>query len=184
MSYILDAIKKAESQRQQDHVPTLQSVISHQADSQSSISRNKLIGFAVLFVLLLLLVWFRLPIVQSFSFAGDKILSLFESDNLVDSEGDQQLSQQQVADQTTEQAPEQPPRQLKVQPVLSEVQKNKLQNIKLSVISYSSNPNKRFVMDGETLLREGDVIQGFKITEIEKNSILVEALGQNYRIKF
>ena len=82
MSYILDAIKKAEKQRHLEQVPTLESVVAFQDEPSSGVS-FKIIGVLIVVLGVIVSVWlFRAPIkgmvsqfVQSFnvSISGKEI---------------------------------------------------------------------------------------------------------------
>ena len=49
--------------------------------------------------------------------------------------------------------------------------------VAISAISYSTNKDKRFIMSGPNILREGDRISGYEIREIRKQSVLLDVGG-------
>ncbi|MEA3291638.1 MAG: general secretion pathway protein GspB, partial [Pseudomonadota bacterium] len=56
---------------------------------------------------------------------------------------------------------------------------HKLDAVNLTVISYSSDPVKRFIMAGADILREGDSLPGgILISQIRKQQVLVEIEGR------
>ena len=60
----------------------------------------------------------------------------------------------------------------------SQQTQQRLKQISFSVISYSKDSRKRFVMSGAEILRQGDEVNGFKILAIEKDGVALEVEGQ------
>lgn len=179
MSYILDAIKKAERQRQQEQVPTLESIISARYPKKNHFDPKRIGKIAGIVIFLALIGWFHKPILRGIGQSLTVVVSwtgnLFSSSN--SKENNQPSGNSDQQDNVDTQASDNSVN-------LSTGQKAALNQIKFTVISYSKDPNKRFVMDGSRVLREGDTVQGFPILAIEKNSIVVDVGGQNYQVKF
>ena len=68
-------------------------------------------------------------------------------------------------------------------PAITDADRRRLKQIRLSVISYSADSNKRFIMDGTELLREGDLLQGYPILKIRKNNVLVDVHGTSWEVR-
>ena len=66
---------------------------------------------------------------------------------------------------------------------LTAAQRAQLQQIRFSVISWSSDSDKRFAMVGNDTLREGDLLEGFPITSIRSDGVMVEINGRAVLIR-
>jgi type II secretory pathway component PulC len=183
MSYILDAIKKAEKQRLQEQTPTLESVVSQQPDRSSRWGTGRIILFILIIATAVAAGWYYEPVREQVSERAAPLVSWGQgqySRLVTGSEDESESVSKPVAE---EQAVQEPASDL-AEPKITPSQREVLESIELAVISYSKDANKRFVMDGSKILREGDSLQGFPIKAIEKNSVVVEVDGQDYRISF
>ena len=62
MSYILDAITKAEKQRQQERVPTLASAVSNQHATGKNFITGRVLGMGVIGLSLIAFGWYFKPV--------------------------------------------------------------------------------------------------------------------------
>ncbi|MDH3378749.1 MAG: general secretion pathway protein GspB [Gammaproteobacteria bacterium] len=59
-----------------------------------------------------------------------------------------------------------------------------LADIVVNVISYSTDSNRRFIMVGERVLKEGDALQaGAIINSITKDAVIIAYAGRQYRLQ-
>ena len=196
MSYILDAIKKAENQRQMDQVPTLESVVAQHGGSKSRVRLSWFIAPLIMVALIGLVIYFHKPILDQYAVASNWVVQKFDElitkENKIDapvqnqtrseqaSQPSNQQSNQQATQQPTQQLGQQTVQQAAFQPNAAD--KAAIDRISISVISYSANSHKRFIMDGGQVLREGDRIEGFRILEILQHKVVIEVGGQPYPI--
>ena len=61
---------------------------------------------------------------------------------------------------------------------LTNQQRQLLNGVKFTVVSYSKDVNKRFVMIGANVLREGQLLEGFPITAIKPDGVVVKVGAQ------
>ena len=220
MSYILDAIKKAETQRQIEQVPTLGSAVAFQPNDKSGIVRKILLFLLVIAIIAVPLYIFREPVQikasEGLERAQSWLGSMMESENASDSDESGALSEQERAAESMvnslkklESEPQNPPQpevQTEAKSEPDPVQEPEpepetvskaiaspesiapedlavLQKVSFTVISYSADSNKRFVMDGASILREGDAVEGYPIIAIRKNTVVVDVKGVLYEIR-
>jgi hypothetical protein len=220
MSYILDAIKKAETQRQIEQVPTLGSAVAFQPNNKSGIARKILLFLLVIAIIAVPLYIFREPVQikasEGLERAQSWLGSMMESENASDSDESGALSEQERAAESMvnslkklESEPQNPPQpevQTEAKSEPDPVQEPEpepetvskaiaspesiapedlavLQKVSFTVISYSADSNKRFVMDGASILREGDAVEGYPIIAIRKNTVVVDVKGVLYEIR-
>jgi hypothetical protein len=213
MSTILDAIQKAEKQRKSDVVPSLETIVSEKRKTRKRRSGGwilTVIGFLLVAALAVLGYQNRAQVNTMWDQAASKgrqvidrvggmvkdmvpgqqatvepgeakvavaapAVSEEEELTAIDkqAEPDDQVAS---SDQVESAAPE---------PgiVLSQLQRDQLNQIELSVISYSKNKDKRFVMVGSKVLREGDVLKDFPIVRIKADGVVVDVQGQAVLIR-
>nr|WP_320192048.1 general secretion pathway protein GspB [uncultured Desulfobacter sp.] len=58
------------------------------------------------------------------------------------------------------------------------------QSLKIQAISWDQDPTNRITVINNSILNEGDAIQGFQVLRIEKEAVLLNGNGRNYRLKF
>ena len=183
MSYILDAIRKAEKQRQEETVPSLETMVLERKQKHRNGGRRWLIWGVLAIVLGLS--WYlnreqvngwlgqgTTTLVQWYQAAESGILGLVgieeaTTDKARDASG---LASTATESQTTSTA-------------LTPAQRRLLQQIRFSVISYSTDPNKRFAMVGTDTLREGDSLEGFPISRIRKDGVMLDVNGRAVLIR-
>jgi hypothetical protein len=68
-------------------------------------------------------------------------------------------------------------------PQLSDKKRKILESLNFSVVSYSKDANKRFIMEGSRVFHEGDEFMGFIIKVIEKSAVVMTTDGNDFRIK-
>ena len=68
-------------------------------------------------------------------------------------------------------------------PEISSEDHQRLANIQVSVISYSKDDNRRFIMSGNDILREGDQLGGYTIHEIRRNSVVLDVRGVLWELR-
>ncbi|WP_320045175.1 general secretion pathway protein GspB [uncultured Desulfobacter sp.] len=57
-------------------------------------------------------------------------------------------------------------------------------SLKIQAISWDQDPTNRITVINNSILNEGDAIQGFQVLRIEKEAVLLNGNGRNYRLKF
>ena len=173
MSYILDAIKKAEQQRNKDRMPTLESIVTFDSN-EGRRTAGRMVTVTVAAIILVALGWFHKPVLDglsnAFSSTAGWISGLFSGSDETTPPPPEPGQQQQASATGLAGAP-------------SPTQEASLKSISFSVISYSSDPNKRFVMEGNQVLREGQAVNGFPILEIRKSSVILEVNTSSYRFE-
>ena len=195
MSYILDAIKKAEKQRQSERVPTLEAALTK--DSRKS-ARSKTWFWAGLLLSTLVAVGFlyrqelESQVRAASQATGQFLLNMrsvpapsareveenSESQTLPEpdqSPGQSELTEPETASAEPGPAAESASGNTGALPASVQVS--------ISVISYSRNEDKRFVMSGVEVLREGDRLNGHVIQEIRKGSVVIEVEGALYEVR-
>jgi len=151
MSTILEALKKSEQERRLNNIPTLSDMPTPQEPSRWPIILLTL-GLIVLLILMGLVV--------------KKIW--FSPQALVPEKHQQtQVSAAQSGDKTELVATE----DITIKPSRSA--------LTVSVVSYSDNPSKRFIMMDGNLLREGEFVKaGIIVEEIRQNEVVFNARGE------
>lgn len=193
MSYILDAIKKAEKQRQIERIPTLETALT--AESRSS--DRGLLGWVFMWLLVSILVAlaiaYREPLaleVRSVATSAGQAFTNLGSVFSGAKDGEEVISAEKQAEETNTQS--ETDGQVAVDSVVntSTATQPKVTGsvesaivapveleVAISAISYSTNKDKRFIMSGPNILREGDRISGYEIREIRKQSVLLDVGG-------
>jgi hypothetical protein len=193
MSYILDAIKKAEKQRQAGQVPTLESSVAFQAGRSWRFPWTRFLTLLIIIAIIAALAWnhglVTAMVVDTGKQAYSWMTGLLPSRQSLQSPGTGQVQGEPVVQEEVQQ--KQVPVDIEPEPesdpadthTISDADRQRLGQVRLSVISYSSDANKRFIMEGSNLLREGDQLHGYPILEIRKNSILVDVRGTPWEIR-
>lgn len=187
MSFLLDAIRKAEKQRNEDTVPSLEAIVSERRQRNKNRQRGWLIWVALVIVIAATAYlnrsyisawWQKATEASERGLASVKnslgnIVSIEISDSDNDSKqvvtGKSSGSGQSAADSSGSQ--------------LSDAQRALLSQIEFSVISYSSDPDKRFAMVGSEILREGDRLEGFPIKRIQSDGVVISVSGKSVLIR-
>lgn len=185
MSHILDAIRKAEQQRQEETVPSLETMV-HERRTRKGGRRS---GSWLIWVLLLIVLgaswylnqnqmnqWGKQGLVagQQWMDQGSRYVQglLARVTGKPDSTAGQSSN-----DSSGGEAPADNPAPL------TAAQRALLKQIRFSVISWSNDPDKRFAMVGNDTLREGDLLEGFPITGIRKDGVMVDVNGRAVLIR-
>ncbi len=176
MSYILDAISKAEKQRQHERVPTLESAVSNHHATGKNVKVGRTLGICIIGILLVALGWYVKPVTEQVVVVYASVSAWVES-KLESEDEPKELNPQPAVEQT------EPENQVESD-VIPESIRQQLDKLSFSVVSYSKDANKRFVMDGSKVLREGDAINGYTIKAIEKSSIVLDVENLDYRINY
>ncbi len=189
MSTILDAIHKAEKQRHSDAVPSLEAMVNARRRSP----KRRGVGWAIGLLLIGLLlgmgylkrdqapeVWNQITqrgqsVVARVERAVKRLLPGAKSD-LNTSNSATTGAAANITNQASVPATEQ-------ENTLSEAHRELLSQIKFTVISYSKNDDKRFAMIDNTVLREGDRLEGFEITRIQSDGVVIEVQGKAVLIR-
>lgn len=184
MSYILDAIRKAEKQRQEETVPSLETMVLERKQKHLNGGKRWLVWG--LLAIVLGMSWYlnkeqvnrwlgqgTTTLGQWYQAVESGILGLVGMDEGTtdNARGDSGLAS---TDTTESQA---------TSTALTPAQRRLLQQIRFSVISYSTDPNKRFAMVGGDTLREGDSLEGFPITRIRKDGVMLDVNGRAVLIR-
>ncbi|MEM7194906.1 MAG: general secretion pathway protein GspB [Pseudomonadota bacterium] len=170
MSYILDAIRKAEEQRRTDQVPTLEGLATHRRSQKAGIKSGMLwTGLGVITVLAVLLalwwIFWRVPVDSPAPADNQPVSSV--SDTISISGG------------TVEDSPA----TSESQPIESVRPADDVKGIHFTVVSYSDEASKRFVMTGTEVLREGDSVQGYVIRQISREGVVLGKDGVEYFVR-
>jgi len=177
LSYILDAIKKAEKQRNRGQISTLESAVTYQ-DSPKTKSRFWIkISACVVILIFTLLYFFKEPVLI---FISQQISKTVRPESQSTGEAQNRLSQESANEPNEDLQQETNQSIYTVQNFanFSQQTQQRLKQISFSVISYSKDSRKRFVMFGAEILRQGDEVNGFKILAIEKDGVALEVEGQ------
>ena len=104
MSYILDAIKKAETQRQIEQVPTLGSAVAFQPNNKPGIARKIIVFLLVVAVIAVPLYLFREPVQtkasEGLELAQSWLDSMMDSEDTAEVADSAELSEQELAAQS------------------------------------------------------------------------------------
>jgi hypothetical protein len=181
MSHILDAIRKAEKQRQDELVPSLELMVHERRQRRRGRGRRWLLW--PLLVAVLGVSWYLNRDLadgwfeqgaesagQWFRQAESRVLGMLGGITEEPVEKDNGGAAANGDGGTTPTA-------------LSPAQRQLLQQIRFSVISFSTDPDKRFAMVGSETLREGDLLEGFPITRIRKDGVMVDVNGRAVLIR-
>ena len=197
MSYILDAIKKAENKRAEDQVPSLESVTgSRHQRSREGFARMLIYG--LICVLAVTAMWlYRETLFQTVESTlgqarhwGQSTWQHLENRLVGGKEKGGSAIENQSVEESHDGGPVQDPSQeteletLETEIQVTAEQQAILNSLTFSVISYSRDENKRFVMDGSTILREGDAVRGFTILKIEPRSVTLDVDGKHYSLNY
>lgn len=162
MSFLLDALGKADNDRRRAAVPELRT----RGHKRNTPTRK---AFRIVLLMFLALISFVLGFLsRPYIEPGYTISIIREESNAValsDADGDKSRS-----------APLNIAEKEKLQPSL-------VQQIELSVISYSSVPTERFAMLNGFLMYEGDILSaGERLIEIQPDGVLLEKDGRQYNV--
>ena len=192
MSFLLDAIRKAEKQRNEDTVPSLEAIVSERRKK----SKNRKGGWVIWLALVIVIAatvylnrshfsswWQKAAEVSEQGLASVKnslgnIISIERSDSDAgDSVGEKKRDGSQNSSGTGQSTADSSGSHL------TDAQRALLSQIEFSVISYSSDPDKRFAMVGPEILREGDRLEGFPIKRIQADGVVIEVSGKSVLIR-
>ena len=178
MSYILDAIKKAEKQRRRDQVPTLDSIVAQGKKPRSRFNSRILLTWAGILLLVAAAVWFRQPITLAVDAGYTRITqALHSAGGRIE-----QVMQDRTGPEPVKTKPT-PPVLPPQNSTIPDNTRKALERISFTVISYSTDPNRRFVMDGSRILREGDYIDEFQIAHIKREGVVLDVNGRDYLVE-
>ncbi len=198
MSFILDAIRKAEKQRSEDAVPSLEAMVSERRHR----SKNKRGGWLVWFGLVMVIIatgylnrsqmtaWWQQTkdisqqTAQRVKNSVGSIIS-FEPGGSQKTDSNGSKSQANASDGTQPQASSglSDSASTSTESKLTDAQRALLSRIEFSVISYSSDADKRFAMVGSQVLREGDLLEGFPIARIQPDGVVIDVSGKAVLIR-
>jgi len=196
MSYILDAIKKAEDQRRQEQVPTLDSIVAQGIKPRSRFNFRGLLTWTGLLLVVAVAVWFRQPITDAVGAGYTRIVQALHSvgsriEQVVQDRTEPSPETETVAKETGQIT--EPPASVPVaatapaiaanKPRIPQTTRKALERISFTVISYSADPDRRFVMDGSRVLREGDYIEEFQIAHIKREGVVLDVNGEDYLVR-
>lgn len=158
MSTILDALKKSEQERKKNHIPTLSDMPVPEESA-----RWPLYVIAILSLLLACLL--------------GVVIANWYGPNRADEQrlAEQAIESQKVAPQTLPNNPVMTtPNDTRVDASDADVA-----NIILNVVSYSEEPNQRFVMLDGKMYRENDFVRaGLKVEQIKPNAVVLNWRGE------
>jgi len=159
MSTILEALKKSEEERKVTKVPTLADM-----PAPHEPQRWPHVLLFIILVLLLVLIGFAVKLVL---FPSDKqgIVKSVSAPETVSASVGSVDGQVGVGDLEGEAEPS-------VSPANNDV-------IEVNVVSYSDQPEKRFVMIGGKLFREGEFVRaGLKVEEVRRDEVVLNQRGE------
>jgi cytoskeletal protein RodZ len=198
MSFILDAIRKAEKQRSEDAVPSLEAMVSERRRR----SRNKRGGGLVWFGLAMVIIatvylnrsqmttWWQQTkdisqqTVQRVKESVGSVIS-FEPGESQKPDSNDSKNQSNASDGNQPQMSSglSDSASASTESKLTDAQRTLLSQIEFSVISYSSDADKRFAMVGSQILREGDLLEGFPIARIQPDGVVIDVSGRAVLIR-
>jgi len=150
MSTILDALKKSEQERKLSNVPTL-------ADMPTPQESSRWPHILLLFIIVLLLVLIGFAVK----------LTMFPSQISSVPHLEKGGAEQTVTEQS------EPIDVNHTQDTVSDDQ------VIVNVVSYSPSPEKRFIMIGDKLVKEGEFVRaGLKVEEIRHNEVVLNLRGK------
>ena len=85
--------------------------------------------------------------------------------------------------QPSSQTTAQPATALAPQSRLTDAQRALISQIEFTVLSYSTDDDKRFVMVGSRVLREGDLLEGFEIRRIQQDGVVILVNGKSVLVR-
>lgn len=189
MSFLLDAIRKAEKQRNEDTVPSLEAIVSERRQRSKNRQGGWLIWIALVIVIAAAAYLNRSYLSTSWQKATEfserglasvkNSLGNIISVEISDSDSGDDIKQGEIdkpsgsGQSATESSGSQ----------LTDAQRALLSQIEFSVISYSSDPDKRFAMVGSEILREGDRLEGFPIKRIQADGVVISVSGKSVLIR-
>ena len=202
MSFLLDAIRKAEKQRNEETVPSLEAIVSERRQRSKSRQGGWLIWVALVFVVAAtgylnrntLSLWWQ----NAAQYSEQTLTKVKNSfDNIISVEVSDSRSadaglddpETRTASNRQEQNEVAGDRGIKVSSntggssQLTDAQRALLSQIEFSVISYSRDPDKRFAMVGSQILREGDQLEGFPIKRIRNDGVVLDINGRSVLIR-
>jgi hypothetical protein len=161
MSFLLDALGKAETDRDQGQIPELKTPASRR---KSPFKRALQMGL----LLCLLLASFALGFIAR-PYFDDKVANVSPTGQIATSS----TAVSKVSESLNDPVVDKP---------TTVVQADK-HPINISAISYSENPEIRFVMLNNSVMYEGDeLVTGERIVRIEQHGVVLEKAGQQKRI--
>lgn len=209
MSYLLDAIRKAEKQRHDDSVPTLEGLVSERRVKASRSRKGRLI-WILLLVVIALSVALNLSLIARWweraetavSEVVDRVSDSWQIETAAQSRSNQTQpdaatpTETATAAETETAAPVTTAETEAATPTpattavstsatsaLTDAQRALIGQIDLAVISYSTDDEKRFVMVGSEVLREGDLLEGFEVTRIQADGVVIEVDGAGILVR-
>ena len=191
MSFLLDAIRKAEKQRSEETVPSLEAIVSERRQRNKSRQGGWLTGAALILVVAttaylnrntLVLWWQDATHFSERTLAKAKqslgnIISIEVSESTSDTSNRKEQSGAADVGGTNSESNTGGGSQL------TDAQRALLSQIEFSVISYSKDPDKRFAMVGAQILREGDQLEGFPIRRIQNDGVVIGVNGRSVLIR-
>jgi len=193
MSFLLDAIRRAEKQRNEDTVPSLEAIVSERRQRSKNRQGGWLIWVALVMVIAAtvylnrnyLSTWWQKTtevsergLTSVKNSLGNLIsIEISDSDSGSDSGVDSKQEDTDKPSGSGQPATESSGSQL------TDAQRALLSQIEFSVISYSSDPDKRFAMVGSEILREGDRLEGFPIKRIQADGVVISVSGKSVLIR-
>ncbi len=178
MSHILDAIRRAEQQRQEDTVPSLEAMVQERRNQSRGVGRGWLVW--PLLAVVVVASWYlnreRISAAVDWgpgSWYRQVTSGLFgEEESAPSAAADSAAAGASGGNDDATDAP-----------ALTNAQRQLLQQIRFAVISYSTDPDKRFAMVGSDTLREGDLLEGYPITRIRRDGVMLDVNGRAVLIR-
>lgn len=197
MSFLLDAIRKAEKQRSEETVPSLEAIVSERRQKSKSRQSGWVIGAALVLVIAATGYLNRNTLadwVQSATHVSEqtlakvkqslgKVISIEKSGSETDDSGSNTSSSRQLQSDTIGDGGAESASKEGGGGQLTDAQRALLSQVEFSVISYSKDPDKRFAMVGAQILREGDQLEGFPIKRIQNDGVVISVNGRSVLIR-
>ena len=197
MSFLLDAIRKAEKQRSEETVPSLEAIVSERRQRSKSRQSGWLLGAALVAVVAAtgylnrntLSLWWQ----NTVHFSGQTLAKVKQTlGNVISIEVSESGSGDTKSDTSSGRQAQndggddggmETPTKTGGGSQLTDAQRALLSQIEFSVISYSKDPDKRFAMVGSQILREGDQLEGFPIKRIQNDGVVIGVNGRSVLIR-
>ncbi|MBX2868315.1 MAG: general secretion pathway protein GspB [Acidiferrobacterales bacterium] len=188
MSNILDAIRKAEADRHNEGVPSLEAIVQQKRTANKSVGGRRSgwwIWIALCLVLASAAYLYQQPLRHYGGIFKEKLAT--KARVLTAQLGVPSFDSQTYPTQPLQASSAQPdvPRS-GVDPTatgISERQRRLLDAVRFDVVSYSTDKVKRFAMIGNRTYREGDQLEGFTILLIRADGVVVDVSGSEVLIR-
>jgi hypothetical protein len=187
MSYILDAIRKAEKQRLDESVPSLEAMVGERRRRGPQRPWGRWLLILTVLLVVSAVFFYRAEAVHfgKRAVASAKFRAAHLYKRLV---GDDQNSQRSKNKANTDAVASGNTLPIggadqSANANLTDAQRRLIDSLKISVISYSKDNDKRFLMVDADVLREGDRLLNFPILRIQQDGVIIDVNGASVLVR-